>query len=116
VYVWNSCIHALDKEFTVFGKTMDLAWFLTCMLCWTLEWHFGNAIWGAIAQPDFLYKESIFTAGIGTLRNKKNFKLRYETLTPPLIQHTCLYDCILSLCYLIKFLVESSSIVYLSHK
>jgi hypothetical protein len=48
-----------------FGKTMDLAWFLTCMLCWTLEWHFGNAIWHATvqeAQPDFLYKERVFTA------------------------------------------------------
>jgi hypothetical protein len=82
----------------------------------TLEWHFRNVIWRAIAQPDFLYKERVFTAGIGTCGTKKNFKLRCETLTPPFIQHACLYDCILSLCYLIKFLVESSSIVYLSHK
>jgi hypothetical protein len=66
-----------------------------------------------VAQPDFLYKEQVFTAGIGTCGE---LKLRDETLTPPFIQHACLYDCILSLCCLIKFLVESSSIVYLSHK
>jgi hypothetical protein len=66
VYVWNSCIHALDEEFTSLGKTMGLAWFLTCMLCGTLEWHLGNAIWRAtvlVAQPDFLYKERVFAAG-----------------------------------------------------
>jgi hypothetical protein len=32
----------------------------------TLEWHFRNVIWRAIAQPGFLYKERVFTAGIGT--------------------------------------------------
>ena len=79
-----------------------------CLL--TLEWHFRNVIWRAIAQPDFLYKERVFTAGIGTY--EEELKLRDETLTPPFIQHACLYDCILSLCYLIKFLVESGSIVY----
>jgi hypothetical protein len=69
-----------------------------------------------VVRPDSLYKERVFTAGIGTCGTKKNLKLRYETLTPPFIQHTYLYDCILSLCYLKKFLVESSSFVYLFHK
>ena len=31
--IWNSCMHALDEEFRIFGKNMELALSLTCMLC-----------------------------------------------------------------------------------
>ena len=103
----------------MFGKTIDLALCLTCMLWWDIGVVCHLAPCHAIplreVRPDSLYRES-FHCWERNLRNKE-LKLigLYETLTPPFIQHACLYDCILSLCYLIKFLVESSAIIYLSH-
>jgi hypothetical protein len=63
-----------------FGKTMDLALFLTCMLCWTLEWHFGMPFGVPLcteAQPDFLYKEQSFHCWDRNLRNLE-LKLRMK--------------------------------------
>jgi hypothetical protein len=37
----------------------------------TLEWHFRNVIWRAIAQPEFLYKERVFCVERRTF--KENF-------------------------------------------
>jgi hypothetical protein len=60
----------------VFGKTIDLALCLTCMLWWDIGVVCPLAPCHAIplreVRPEFLYKEQVFTAGIGTCGTEKN--------------------------------------------